>query len=75
MLADIGMEVAATRGLTGRDALDARVMQAMRKVPRDKFVPRDLQRFAFDNGPFAHRSSANHFPALYRRPDDRSAGA
>lgn len=51
MLADIGMEVAATRGLTGRDALDARVMQAMRKVPRDKFVPRDLQRFAFDNGP------------------------
>lgn len=51
MLADIDMEVAATRGLTGRDALDARVMQAMRKVPRDKFVPRDLQRFAFDNGP------------------------
>jgi len=51
MIADIDMEVAATRGLTGRDSLDERVMQAMRKVPRDKFVPRDLRRFAFDNGP------------------------
>jgi len=51
MIADIDMEVAATRGLIGRDSLDERVMQAMRKVPRDKFVPGDLRRFAFDNGP------------------------
>ena len=51
MLADIREEARYTRRLTGRDTLDARVMQAMASVPRDAFVPDDLQAAAFDNGP------------------------
>jgi protein-L-isoaspartate(D-aspartate) O-methyltransferase len=51
MLADIEAEVAYTRHMIGRDALDERVMQAMAKVPRDAFVPEQMQLAAFDNGP------------------------
>ena len=53
MLAGIGSEVALTRGLIGKDALDERVMYAMGKVPRDEFVPGHLQPVAFENGPLS----------------------
>lgn len=45
------MEVKFTRAQTGRDALDRRVMAAMKQVPRQEFVPEDLQSRAFYNGP------------------------
>lgn len=51
MIADIKKEVAYTQRMIGKDALDPRVMEAIRKVPRQDFVPEDLQKFAFDNGP------------------------
>jgi len=51
MLDDIEAEVRYTRSLIGKDALDARVMEAVRKVPRDEFVPPDLKYAAFENGP------------------------
>ncbi len=51
MIADIAAEVAFTRQMIGRDALDARVMEAMRRVPRDEFVPENLRAEAFANGP------------------------
>lgn len=51
MIAGINKEVAYTQRMIGKDALDPRVMKAMRKVPRQDFVPEDLQKFAFDNGP------------------------
>ena len=51
MIADIKLEVAVTRDMIGRDRLSDRVMQAMREVPRDAFVPEHMKRFAFDNGP------------------------
>jgi protein-L-isoaspartate(D-aspartate) O-methyltransferase len=51
MIADIEMEVAYTRKMIGRDALDIRVLGAMRKIPREKFVPENVKHFAFDNGP------------------------
>ena len=51
MLDDIEDEVRYTRSLIGKDALDTRVMEAMRKVPRDKFVPPDMKSAAFENGP------------------------
>jgi len=51
MIADIDSEVRYTRKMIGRDALDERVMGAMRKVPRDKFVPEEMKSFAFANGP------------------------
>lgn len=51
MLAEIEAEVEYTRDLTGRKALDTRVMAAMARVPREEFVPGDLRDAAFDNGP------------------------
>lgn len=51
MMADINMEVAITRDMTGRNKLGDRVMDAMRKVSREDFVPEAMKRFAFDNGP------------------------
>ena len=51
MLDDIDAEVRYTRSLIGKDSLDARVMEAMREVPRDAFVPPDMMSAAFENGP------------------------
>ena len=51
MLSDIRSEVALTHHLTGKNALDPRVMAAMADVPRDAFVPEDLRYAAFANGP------------------------
>ncbi|BCO10618.1 protein-L-isoaspartate O-methyltransferase [Desulfolithobacter dissulfuricans] len=51
MIEDIEREVAYTRQLIGRNHLDPRVMDAMREVPRDAFVPDHLKHAAFDNGP------------------------
>lgn len=51
MLDEIDAEVRYTSDMTGRDALDQRVMRALGAVPRDRFVPRDMEAAAFDNGP------------------------
>jgi protein-L-isoaspartate(D-aspartate) O-methyltransferase len=51
MIADIESEVFYTRKMIGRDSLSERVMDAMRKVPRDRFVPDEMKPYAFDNGP------------------------
>ncbi len=50
MIADIESGVAVTRGMTGRDHLDPRVMQAMLRVPREDFVPADMRHAAFRDG-------------------------
>jgi protein-L-isoaspartate(D-aspartate) O-methyltransferase len=51
MLRTIEDEVAYTRREIGKDALDARVMAAMAKVPRELFVPEFQRALAFANGP------------------------
>lgn len=51
MMQDINLEVTYTRDMIGTDRLGERVMQAMRDVPRDAFVPEHMKQFAFDNGP------------------------
>jgi protein-L-isoaspartate(D-aspartate) O-methyltransferase len=51
MIDDIEAEVRFTRHIIGRDALNPAVMDAMRHVPREKFVPREMERYAFENGP------------------------
>lgn len=51
MLQDIEIEVKLTRYMIGKEALDERVMAAMRRVPRQHFVPEELQARAFYNGP------------------------
>ena len=51
MVRTIENEVAVTRRDIGRDALDARVMQAMATVPREQFVPVSGRYLAYSNGP------------------------
>ncbi len=51
MLSDIDMEVNLTRHLIGKDALDHRVMAAIKQVPRDEFLPADFRFLAYEDGP------------------------
>ena len=51
MLREIEMEVEYTRSMIGRSALDSRVMQAMKLVPRHEFVPIGARHEAYYNGP------------------------
>ncbi|MDP1605606.1 MAG: protein-L-isoaspartate(D-aspartate) O-methyltransferase [Rhodocyclaceae bacterium] len=51
MLRDIREEVAYTRHEIGKDALDARVMAAVARVPRELFIPAPSRLYAFANGP------------------------
>jgi protein-L-isoaspartate(D-aspartate) O-methyltransferase len=51
MLDDIEMEVNSTRHLIGKDALDDRVIAAIKQVPRHQFLPADSRFLAYDNGP------------------------
>jgi protein-L-isoaspartate(D-aspartate) O-methyltransferase len=51
MLRDIEMEVEITRRYIGKDALDPRVMAAMARVPRERFLPLGMHALAFRNGP------------------------
>jgi protein-L-isoaspartate(D-aspartate) O-methyltransferase len=51
MVAEIAAQTAHTSALTGRAELDARVMQAMARIPRHEFVPFELQPLAYANFP------------------------
>lgn len=51
LLDEIRQETTLTSLMTGRETLDERVLEAMRQVPRDKFVPREYKRCAFSNSP------------------------
>ncbi len=53
MMQDIEREVGYTASLTGRHALDPRVMDAMKRVPRHEFVPADAQDYAYEDGPLS----------------------
>ena len=44
-------ELMVEEQLIGRDIIDARVLDAMRKVPRHRFVPEDLRHMAYRDGP------------------------
>jgi protein-L-isoaspartate(D-aspartate) O-methyltransferase len=51
LIRDIEEEVRITQAFIGKDALDDKVMQAMRTVPRERFVPEHLKPLAQSNGP------------------------
>ncbi len=51
MIKDIERGVAFTRSMIGRNQLSPDVMEVMYEVPREMFVPPDLQHAAFDDGP------------------------
>ncbi len=51
MIQEIEADVHYTRHRIGKDALDPLVMEAMRRVPREEFVPSSVKPFAYDNNP------------------------
>lgn len=51
MLQTIDLECQFTKGFTGRAALQPRVIEAMRQVPRKEFVPDHLKQMAYENTP------------------------
>jgi protein-L-isoaspartate(D-aspartate) O-methyltransferase len=51
LLDEIREEVRDTSQLTGRSALEQRVMEALRQTPRDEFVPHELRYGAYANRP------------------------
>ncbi|MCK5340579.1 MAG: protein-L-isoaspartate(D-aspartate) O-methyltransferase [Desulfobulbaceae bacterium] len=51
LLRDIETEYHYTCGLTGKAALNERVREALRQVPRHAFVPSAMKPFAYDNNP------------------------
>jgi protein-L-isoaspartate(D-aspartate) O-methyltransferase len=51
MLKDIEMEVELTRNLIGKNSLDARVVAAIKQVPRHEFIPYEHHFRAYDNCP------------------------
>lgn len=53
LLDEIESEAAYTASFTGRKKFNARVMQAMAEVPREKFIPDFSVPFAYDNGPLS----------------------
>ena len=53
MIEVIEEEVAYTSHAIGKNRLDARVMEAMRQVPRHEFVPATSQALAYSNGPLS----------------------
>lgn len=74
MLSDIETEVALTRHCIGKEALDARVMAVMGKVPRHVFLPEDLRDLAYCNGPVpigcGQTISQPYIVALMTEPTD-----
>lgn len=53
MIEDIRLEAEMTRSYTGYKQFSEAVMQAMAKVPRHRFVPEEMQLFAYANGPLS----------------------
>ncbi|WP_396662383.1 protein-L-isoaspartate(D-aspartate) O-methyltransferase [Methylocaldum szegediense] len=53
MMRDIEEEVSLTRHLIGKNALNPKVLEAMRKVPRDRFVPPESKTYAYENRPLS----------------------
>jgi protein-L-isoaspartate(D-aspartate) O-methyltransferase len=51
MVAEIAAEAIFASGETGRAALDARVLEALGRVPRHEFVPVALRPYAYVNSP------------------------
>jgi protein-L-isoaspartate(D-aspartate) O-methyltransferase len=51
MLNDIEAEVNLTRHLIGKNTLNERVMEAIKQVPRHKFLPAHFRFLAYSNGP------------------------
>ena len=52
-----------------------RVLAAMRKVPREEFVPERFRAAKLYGSTIANRTRPNHLAATYRRVHDRTTAA
>jgi len=53
MLTEIENDLQQTKNKTGISELSSKVKQAIESVPREKFVPDNLQKYAYENKPLA----------------------
>ena len=53
LIAEIAAEARETAAYLGKDALDARVIAALRKAPREEFVPESSRSLAYLNRPLS----------------------
>jgi protein-L-isoaspartate(D-aspartate) O-methyltransferase len=53
MIEAISRDARQTASLTGRSTISLKVLDAIRRVPRDAFVPRVAEPYAFENTPLA----------------------
>ena len=51
LMREIAAMAAEDRAETGKPSISSRVMEALGRVPRDKFVPAELERRAYENRP------------------------
>jgi len=51
LVSGIEYEWRSARSLVGKERIDPRVMEAIRAVPRERFVPAEMAAAAFDDGP------------------------
>ena len=61
------------RQIAARGVRDPAVLAAMRSVPRERFLPPELEEFAYEDSAPAHRAGADDLAAVHRRPDDGGA--
>ena len=61
--------------IAARGVSDPAVLEAMRRVPREAFLPAELEEFAYVDSPLPIARGADDLAAVHRRPDDRGARA
>jgi hypothetical protein len=57
--------------IAARGVSDERLLDAMKVVPREAFMPDALGEFACEDTPLPNRGRADDLAALHRRPHDR----
>ena len=62
------------RQIVARGVRSQRVLDAMRRVPREAFLPERLREFAYDDTPLPIAEGQTISPALYRRIHGGGAG-
>ena len=68
-LADAREQMVRTH-IAARGVRDPAVLAAMRSVPREAFLPPELEEFAYADAPAADRARADDLAAIHRGADD-----
>ena len=59
------------RNIAARGVRDELVLDAMRKVPRELFLPRELREFAYEDSPLPDRRASRRFRSPISSPSWR----